>query len=75
MLYQFLLRNYHYKIFSCCCCSAVAVAVAMCRNGLGEELELQNIIYIIYILLDDEITLLISQKLEAVQHSVETLTK
>ena len=47
----------------------------MCRNGLGEELELQNIIYIIYILLDDEITLLISQKLEAVQHSVETLTK
>ena len=74
MLYQFLLRNYQYKIFSCCCCSAV-VAVAMCRNGLGEELELQNIIYIIYILLDDEITLLISQKLEAVQHSVETLTK
>ena len=45
MLYQFLLRNYQYKIFSCWCCSAVAVA--MCRNVLGEERELQNIIYFV----------------------------
>ena len=42
---------------------------------VGRRTRITKYNYIIYILLDDEITLLISQKVEAVQHSVETLTK